>query len=130
MIAENNEMQKKYFLSTLNSLSTDIVVTYTDTALRYLLLSEPQIAGRRLADQIPLVILYQMVQEFTVQLQREMLQVIQDKEKAESLLEEESGIRAKRINLQNRQERLKKARVLLMDFSMNIYSFSKTQLQC
>ncbi|KAM8756297.1 LOW QUALITY PROTEIN: interferon-induced GTP-binding protein Mx-like [Acanthopagrus schlegelii] len=89
-----------------------------------------QIAGRRLADQIPLVILYQLVQEFTVQLQREMLQVIQDKEKAESLLEEESGIRAKRINLQNRQERLKKARALLMEFSMNIYSFSKTQLQC
>ncbi|XP_036974009.1 uncharacterized protein LOC119030483 isoform X2 [Acanthopagrus latus] len=38
-----------------------------------------------------------MVQEFTVQPQRETLQVIQDKEKAESLLKEESGIRAKRI---------------------------------
>ncbi|XP_036974011.1 interferon-induced GTP-binding protein Mx-like isoform X3 [Acanthopagrus latus] len=56
-----------------------------------------QVAGRHLAEQSPLVILYQMVQEFTVQPQRETLQVIQDKEKAESLLKEESGIRAKRI---------------------------------
>ncbi|XP_036955982.1 interferon-induced GTP-binding protein Mx isoform X3 [Acanthopagrus latus] len=112
----------------VTSFFNDSVATLTEMTKH--LKSYYQIAGRRLADQIPLVILYQLVQEFTVQLQREMLQVIQDKEKAESLLEEESGIRAKRVNLQNRQERLKKARALLMEFSMNMYSFSKTQLQC
>uniref|UniRef100_A0A3Q2DW62 Interferon-induced GTP-binding protein Mx n=1 Tax=Cyprinodon variegatus TaxID=28743 RepID=A0A3Q2DW62_CYPVA len=45
-----------------------------------------QIAGQRLADQIPLVIQYQMLQETAVQLQREMLQMLQDKEKMELLL--------------------------------------------
>nr|AET06168.1 myxovirus resistance 1 protein [Pagrus major]AHC69386.1 Mx1 protein [Pagrus major] len=112
----------------VNKYNNDSVATLIEMTKH--LKSYYQIAGRRLADQIPLMVLYQMVQEFTIQLQREMLQVIQDKEKIESLLEEESGITVKRINLQNRQERLRKARVLLTDFSMNIYSFSKTKLQC
>ncbi|XP_054473767.1 interferon-induced GTP-binding protein Mx-like [Anoplopoma fimbria] len=84
-----------------------------------------QIAGQRLADQIPLVIRYQMLQESAVQLQREMLQMFQDKEKTESLLHEDSGIETKRIHLQNRLERLSKARALLTDFSMNTYNFNQ-----
>ncbi|KAF1391317.1 hypothetical protein PFLUV_G00040870 [Perca fluviatilis] len=85
-----------------------------------------QIAGQRLADQIPLVIRYQMLQESAIQLQREMLQMLQDKEKTEALLQEDSGIKTKRINLQNRLKRLSKARMLLTDFSMNIYNFNTT----
>ncbi|XP_031133765.2 interferon-induced GTP-binding protein Mx isoform X3 [Sander lucioperca] len=85
-----------------------------------------QIAGQRLADQIPLVIRYQMLQESAIQLQREMLQMLQDKEKTETLLQEDSGIKAKRIHLQNRLKRLSKARMLLTDFSMNIYNFNTT----
>ncbi|XP_051269580.1 interferon-induced GTP-binding protein Mx isoform X2 [Dicentrarchus labrax] len=87
-----------------------------------------QIAGQRLADQIPLVIRYQMLQESAVQLQREMLQMLQDKEKNKVLLHEDSGITNKRIHLQKRLERLSKARLLLTDFSMNIYNFNTTQL--
>ncbi|XP_078104066.1 interferon-induced GTP-binding protein Mx-like isoform X2 [Sander vitreus] len=85
-----------------------------------------QIAGQRLADQIPLVIRYQMLQESAVQLQREMLQMLQDKEKTETLIQEDSGIKAKRIHLQNRLKRLSKARMLLTDFSINIYNFNTT----
>ncbi|XP_070848763.1 interferon-induced GTP-binding protein Mx-like [Chaetodon trifascialis] len=85
-----------------------------------------QIAGQRLADQIPLVIRYQMLQESVVQLQREMLQMLQDKDKAGPLLQEDSGIKTKRIHLQNRLKRLSKARILLTDFSMNIYNFNAT----
>ncbi|XP_032369868.1 interferon-induced GTP-binding protein Mx [Etheostoma spectabile] len=85
-----------------------------------------QIAGQRLADQIPLVIRYQMLQESAIQLQREMLQLLQDKEKTEILLQEDSGIQTKRIHLQNRIKRLSKARMLLTDFSMNIYNFNTT----
>nr|ACF75866.1 Mx1 protein [Oplegnathus fasciatus] len=87
-----------------------------------------KIAGQRLADQIPLVIRYQMLQESAVQLHREMLQMLQDKQKTETLLQEDSGTKTKRIQLQKRHKRLSNARILLTDFSMNIYNFSTTQL--
>ncbi|MEQ2312820.1 hypothetical protein AMECASPLE_035166, partial [Ameca splendens] len=86
-----------------------------------------QIAGQRLADQIPLVIQYQMLQESAVQLQREMLQMLQDKEKMELLLQEDGGIKDHRILLHKSIKRLSKARNLL-SFSMNIYDFSTTQV--
>ncbi|XP_068599101.1 interferon-induced GTP-binding protein Mx-like [Brachionichthys hirsutus] len=75
-----------------------------------------QIAGKRLADQIPQVILYQMLKESAIQLQREMLQIFQDKEKTESLLQEDPGINTLRTCLENRQNRLLKARTLLTGF--------------
>ncbi|KAM6946630.1 interferon-induced GTP-binding protein Mx-like [Lycodopsis pacificus] len=84
-----------------------------------------KIAGQRLADQIPLVIRYQVLQESAVQLQREMLQMFQDKEKTESLLQEDPGIENERIHLQNRLQRLSLARILLTDFSMNTYNFNQ-----
>ncbi|XP_041837169.1 interferon-induced GTP-binding protein Mx-like [Melanotaenia boesemani] len=87
-----------------------------------------QIAGQRLADQIPLVIHYQMLQESAIQLQREMLQMLQDKEKMESLLQEDGGIKEKRFHLQMAIQRLSKARLLLSEFSMNIYDFSTTDV--
>ncbi|XP_071771725.2 interferon-induced GTP-binding protein Mx3-like isoform X1 [Centroberyx gerrardi] len=75
-----------------------------------------QIASQRLADQIPLVISYLMLQESAKQLQREMLQMLQDKGKVDSLLHEDSGINSKRISLQNRLERLRQAQSLLVRF--------------
>ncbi|KAM4588632.1 interferon-induced GTP-binding protein Mx-like [Odontesthes bonariensis] len=88
-----------------------------------------QIAGQRLADQIPLVIHYQMLQESATQLQREMLQMLQDKEKMESLLQEDGGIKSNRVHLQKSIKRLSKARILLREFTMNIYDFSTTQVR-
>uniref|UniRef100_A0A3Q4I981 Interferon-induced GTP-binding protein Mx n=1 Tax=Neolamprologus brichardi TaxID=32507 RepID=A0A3Q4I981_NEOBR len=75
-----------------------------------------KIAGQRLADQIPLVIRYHMLQEAAIQLQREMLQMLQDKEKLEFLLKEDSDIGTKRAALQNRVTRLMKARAYLVEF--------------
>ncbi|CAK6958697.1 Hypothetical predicted protein [Scomber scombrus] len=75
-----------------------------------------KIASQRLADQIPLVIRYQMLQESAVKLQREMLQVLQDKENMESLLKEDFDIGSKRAALQSRLERLQKARAYLVEF--------------
>lgn len=88
---------------------------------------QPQIAGQRLADQVPLVIHYQMLQEFAVQLQREMLQMLQDKEKMELLLQEDHTIKENRVHLHNCIKRLSKARMLLSDFSMSIYDFNPMQ---
>uniref|UniRef100_A0A8C6WY56 Interferon-induced GTP-binding protein Mx n=1 Tax=Neogobius melanostomus TaxID=47308 RepID=A0A8C6WY56_9GOBI len=75
-----------------------------------------QVAGRRLADQIPLVIRFQMMQESSAKLKREMLLLLQDKEKTESLLKEDSSIRDNRAKLQGSIERLNKARILLSEF--------------
>ncbi|KAM3875432.1 LOW QUALITY PROTEIN: interferon-induced GTP-binding protein Mx3-like [Diretmus argenteus] len=75
-----------------------------------------QIASQRLGDQIPLVIRYLMLQETANQLQREMLQVLQDKVNMDFLLHEDSGIKTKRESLQKRLKRLSKARTLLVEF--------------
>lgn len=75
-----------------------------------------QIASQRLGDQIPLVIRYHMLQEFAVQLQRDMLQVLQDKENIEMLLKEDCDIENKRVHLQSRLRRLTQARAFLLNF--------------
>ncbi|XP_030584889.1 interferon-induced GTP-binding protein Mx-like isoform X2 [Archocentrus centrarchus] len=83
-----------------------------------------QIAGQRLADQVPLVIRYQMLQEFARQLHREMLQMLQDRERTETLLQEDSQTKIQREQFQKSLKRLSSARLLLTDFSMNTYNFS------
>ncbi|XP_033977526.1 interferon-induced GTP-binding protein Mx-like isoform X2 [Trematomus bernacchii] len=88
-----------------------------------------QIAGQRLADQIPLVIRYHVMQESALQLHREMLQMLQDKEKTECLLQEDFSMENRRRQLQKRLKRMSGARVLLNDFSMNIYNFNTTQVK-
>lgn len=75
-----------------------------------------KIASLRLADQVPMVIRYQMLQESAVQLQREMLQVLQDKENLEFYLKEDCDIGSKRAGLQSRLKRLMKARAYLVEF--------------
>lgn len=75
-----------------------------------------QIASKRLADQLPLVIRYLLLQQSAVQLQREMLQLIQDQSNTDQLLKEDYDIGSKRNNLQNRQNRLRQAREYLVKF--------------
>uniref|UniRef100_A0A3P8RQK7 Interferon-induced GTP-binding protein Mx n=1 Tax=Amphiprion percula TaxID=161767 RepID=A0A3P8RQK7_AMPPE len=130
-VEEQNNAQKK----STHHLGFGLVIVNNDDSGASLkemmnhLKSYFQIAGRRLADQIPLVIRYQILQESASQLQREMQQMPQDKEKMESLLQEDCGIKAKRTHLENRLQRLTKARILLTEFSMNIFNFSTTQMQ-
>lgn len=78
-----------------------------------------KIAGQRLADQIPLVIRYQMLQEFANELQCKMLDTFTNKERKEYLLEENSGTKNKREDLKMRLERLSRAHILLSEFSRN-----------
>ncbi|XP_053471503.1 interferon-induced GTP-binding protein MxA [Ictalurus furcatus] len=74
------------------------------------------IASKRLADQLPLVIRYLLLQESAKQLQREMLQLMQDKNATDQLLKEDHDIGNKRNNLQSRQKRLMEARNYLVKF--------------
>ncbi|KAK3530538.1 hypothetical protein QTP86_027902 [Hemibagrus guttatus] len=74
------------------------------------------IASKRLADQLPLVIRYLLLQELAVQMQREMLQLLQDKSNADQLLKEDYDIGSKRNNLHSRLKRLTEARNYLVKF--------------
>ncbi len=94
-------------------LCFSITVLVSQTFLPFVFL---QIASQHLAYQIPLVIRYQLLQESAVQLQREMLQVLQDKEKFRFFLREDSDIVSKREALQSRLKRLMQAREYLMEF--------------
>ncbi|XP_027134827.1 interferon-induced GTP-binding protein Mx-like [Larimichthys crocea] len=61
-----------------------------------------EIASQRLDYQVPLVIRYQILQEFAVQLQREMLQILQEKMYSTPLLEEDCNTKSERADLQSR----------------------------
>uniref|UniRef100_A0A8B9KF29 Myxovirus (influenza) resistance A n=1 Tax=Astyanax mexicanus TaxID=7994 RepID=A0A8B9KF29_ASTMX len=85
------------------------------------------IASKRLADQVPLMIRYLLLQEAALQLQRDMLQLIQDKDCTETLLKEDHDIGNKRANLLSRQKRLMKAHSYL--FLVNVTSDRRTGLK-
>ncbi|XP_065110264.1 interferon-induced GTP-binding protein MxB-like [Paramisgurnus dabryanus] len=74
------------------------------------------IASKRLADQIPMVIRYLLLQEAAVELQRNMLQLLQEKDAVDDLLKEDYDIGQKRDNLLNRKKRLLNAQNLLITF--------------
>lgn len=59
---------------------------------------------------------YLLLQELAARLQREMLQLIQDKNDTDALLREDHDIGSKRNNLQSRQRRLMQARDYLVKF--------------
>ncbi|XP_053471131.1 interferon-induced GTP-binding protein Mx2 isoform X1 [Ictalurus furcatus] len=74
------------------------------------------IVTKRLADQVPMVIRYMMLQESAAQLQREMIQLIQDRHNIDELLKEDHDIASKRNNLHSRQKRLTEALKYLAKF--------------
>ncbi|XP_047659628.1 interferon-induced GTP-binding protein Mx1-like [Tachysurus fulvidraco] len=74
------------------------------------------ISTKRLADQVPLVIRYMMVQESAVQLEREMIQLIQGEVNIDELLKEDHDIITKRNNLKSRQKQLTDALSFLTTF--------------
>ncbi|XP_067849420.1 interferon-induced GTP-binding protein Mx3-like [Heptranchias perlo] len=91
----------------LISVSTDV------TAMSIHLETYYQIASHRLADLVPMVLRFYLLQESADKLQREMLQLLQGKEQVEELLLEEEDISEKRRFLHSRLDRLKKARQIL-----------------
>ncbi|KAM4612489.1 interferon-induced GTP-binding protein Mx3-like isoform 1-T2 [Polymixia lowei] len=112
---DNNERKSLTFPAVKSIVySTDNHATLQEMMLH--LKSYYHIASQRLADQIPLVIRYLMLQESATQLQREMLQMLQDKENVEFLLKEDCDIGSKRATLKNRLSRLTQARSYLVGF--------------
>lgn len=74
-------------------------------------------ASKRLANQIPLIILSSVLHDFGENLQTSMLQLLQDKEKLNFLLDEDSEAAKTRNYLSQRVDRLNKACQYLREFS-------------
>ncbi|XP_059409562.1 interferon-induced GTP-binding protein MxA [Carassius carassius] len=113
---ENFKLQSKPKKSSIVSVDvgTDNHATLREMQLH--LESYYMIASKRLADQIPMVIRYLLLQEAALELQRNMLQLLHDKDGIDNLLKEDCDIGQKRENLLKRQKRLMKARSLLVTF--------------
>ncbi|XP_057900867.1 interferon-induced GTP-binding protein Mx-like [Melospiza georgiana] len=75
-------------------------------------------ASKRLANQIPLIILSSVLHDFGENLQTSMLQLLQDKEKLNFLLDEDSEAAKTRDYLSQRVDRLTKACQYLREFSL------------
>ncbi|XP_043928897.1 interferon-induced GTP-binding protein Mx3-like [Protopterus annectens] len=74
------------------------------------------IAGQRLADQIPMIILHFVLREFAYNLHLSMLQLLQDRERMSEYLKEETNIARERKELRDRVQRLTQARHRLANF--------------
>ncbi|NXO42158.1 MX protein, partial [Locustella ochotensis] len=74
-------------------------------------------ASKRLSNQIPLIILSTVLHDFGEDLQTSMLQLLQDKEKLNFLLDEDSEAAKIRNYLSQRVDRLTKACQYVRDFS-------------
>ncbi|KAM7132918.1 interferon-induced GTP-binding protein Mx1 isoform 1-T2 [Molossus nigricans] len=80
------------------------------------LLAYRQEASKRLSNHIPLIIQYFILQSYGQQLQKAMLQLLQDKEQFDWLLKEQNDTSDKRKFLKERLARLTKARQRLAKF--------------
>ncbi|GAA6091051.1 interferon-induced GTP-binding protein MxA [Tachysurus ichikawai] len=128
MLKKEGEREKTLSISGTTSCSPVPVPIYSYNLFSHLdnsatleeltfhLKSYYSIACKRLADQLPLVIRYLLLQESAAQLQREMLQLLQEKSNTDQLLKEDHDIGSKRNNLQSRLKRLMEARKYLVRF--------------
>ncbi|KAM4043989.1 interferon-induced GTP-binding protein Mx-like [Anomaloglossus baeobatrachus] len=73
-------------------------------------------AADRLSNQIPLIIQFYILQEYGKQLQKEMLQLLQEREEHEALLEETKNLTSNRNFLKQRIHRLSEAHRHLLRF--------------
>ncbi|NXC98998.1 MX protein, partial [Certhia familiaris] len=75
-------------------------------------------ASKRLSNQIPLILLSSVLHDFGENVQTSMLQLLQEKEKLDFLLEEDTEASKTRNYLSQRIDRLTKACQYLRDFSL------------
>ncbi|CAM4503209.1 unnamed protein product [Leuciscus chuanchicus] len=108
---EEDEETKEMVNCSSEGFSTDNHATLHEMKLH--LETYYTIASKRLADQIPMVICYMLLQEAALELQRSMLQLLH---KVDNLLKEDFDIGQKRESLLSRQKRLMKARSLLVTY--------------
>uniref|UniRef100_A0A4W3JA70 Interferon-induced GTP-binding protein Mx-like n=1 Tax=Callorhinchus milii TaxID=7868 RepID=A0A4W3JA70_CALMI len=106
---DQNSLTSKMSTSKSKEESIQEMSTHVDTYYK--------IMSDRLADQVPLIIRYYMMQEFASNLQVQMLELLQNRQQIEEYLEEEKTIAEKRRTLKNKLDRLSKAQVHLLDLA-------------
>ncbi|NXR30930.1 MX protein, partial [Zosterops hypoxanthus] len=92
-----------------------------ETSIAYFAFFFPPViqgASKRLSNQIPLIILSTVLHDFGENVQTSMLQLLQEKEKLNFLLEEDSEAAKTRNCLRQRADRLSKACQYLREFSL------------
>ncbi|XP_029007607.1 interferon-induced GTP-binding protein Mx3-like [Betta splendens] len=118
--------QDDTYLKTLNRLWPNHSINVSDPAatlkemMRHIK-SYYEIVAQRLADQIPLVIQYHMLQDAATQLHREMMLMLKDGDNVDFLLQEDASIARVRDQLQQSYKRLSEARSRLMQFRSDLY---------
>ncbi|NXY37541.1 MX protein, partial [Pomatorhinus ruficollis] len=95
-----------------------VVVEMLSHTSAYFSVSSQAGASKRLSNQIPLIILSTVLHDFGENVQTSMLQLLQEKEKLNFLLEEDSEAAKTRNYLSQRVDRLSKACQYLREFSL------------
>nr|WLR81518.1 interferon-induced GTP-binding protein Mx3 [Andrias davidianus] len=128
--------QDKLYCVDLQKISQEVAQTNAESEFHFHVVSLPPIntsqlsikemsrylqayfmgATSRLANQIPMIIRFYILQEYADKLQNEMLKFLQDKEQYDLLLQENIDLSSKRIRLRERIERLNQAHQHLEKF--------------
>ncbi|XP_038657393.1 interferon-induced GTP-binding protein Mx3-like isoform X2 [Scyliorhinus canicula] len=104
-------------LSTMKGKTSIFTANASLQEMSYHVQTYYKIASGRLADQIPLVVSYHIMKQFTDKLQAEMLKLIQDRDRIDEYLYEDQDTKRKREGLQSRIDRLKKAQKILLEYA-------------
>ncbi|NXT97820.1 MX protein, partial [Buphagus erythrorhynchus] len=121
--------QDDLYLSDLNTFKAEnaalgkdqqsaVVAEMASHTSAYFSVSSQAGASKRLSNQIPLIILSSVLHDFGENVQTSMLQLLQEKEKLNFLLEEDTEAAKTRNYLSQRVDRLTKACQYLRDFSL------------
>ncbi|NXY21423.1 MX protein, partial [Atrichornis clamosus] len=118
--AKNTSMKELQFHTPKEDSAVIFHFSVLFCEISILLFSSPflQEASKRLSNQIPLIIMSSVLHDFGENVQTAMLQLLQDKDKLNILLEEDTEAAKHRNHLGQRVDRLTKACQYLRDFSL------------
>ncbi|XP_067849425.1 interferon-induced GTP-binding protein Mx3-like isoform X2 [Heptranchias perlo] len=111
--------QDKIYSKNLSTVKVNSLLTSGNASIQemaYHLQTYYKIASCRLADQIPQVIFYYVLEEFANKLQVAMLQLLQERGRIDEYLFEDPDTKRKRESLKSRMDRLEKAQKILIKF--------------
>ncbi|KAK2850278.1 hypothetical protein Q7C36_009061 [Tachysurus vachellii] len=110
--SESVKMQKQHYLN-ISTVNADVKEMAQHLNAYF------QITSDRLANQVPLIVQYHVLDQYFSQLQTAMLSMIGG-QNAMKLIREDSGVAQRRRSLKDRLERLRTARQLIAKFLLSV----------
>ncbi|XP_060732039.1 interferon-induced GTP-binding protein Mx-like [Tachysurus vachellii] len=110
--SESVKMQKQHYLN-ISTVNADVKEMAQHLNAYF------QITSNRLANQVPLIVQYHVLDQYFSQLQTAMLSMIGG-QNAMKLIREDSGVAQRRRSLKDRLERLRTARQLIAKFLLSV----------